>query len=146
MFALLALSSAAFYGAADFLGGIMAKRASTLAIVVVSQFAGLILLLIMLPVLPQALPVRGDFLWGAAAGLTGGVGVALLYRALAVGVMSIVAPTTAVCAVTLPVLVAFVLGERPGALTVAGIAVAIVAIVLVSQRGCCADCLEGLTC
>ena len=96
MFAVLALVSAVCYGAADFLGGLTSKRASTLAIVVLSQFAGLLLLVLMLPLLPAAAPVRADYLWGALAGLTGGVGVALLYRALAIGVMAVVAPTTAV--------------------------------------------------
>jgi len=133
VFAVLALLSAACYGAADFLGGLTAKRASTLAIVVVSQLSGLLLLLIMFPLLPAALPVRGDFLWGALAGLTGGAGVALLYRALAIGVMAIVAPTTAVCAVAIPVLVAVGLGERPSVLAVGGIGLAIVAIGLISQ-------------
>jgi drug/metabolite transporter (DMT)-like permease len=133
VFALLALLSAACYGAADFLGGFTAKRASTISVVVVSQFAGLVLLLIMLPVLPAATPTRTDYAWGAIAGLTGGVGVALLYRALATGVMAVVAPTTAVCAVVIPVLVAVGLGERPGTLTIAGIMLAIVAIALVSQ-------------
>jgi drug/metabolite transporter (DMT)-like permease len=133
MFALLALASAACYGAADFLGGFTSKRANTLAIVVVSQFAGLLLLLVAFPLLPASSPGRMDFVWGAAAGLTGGVGVALLYRALAIGVMAVVAPTTAVCAVIIPVLVAVVLGERPGAVTIGGIVLAIIAITLVSQ-------------
>jgi drug/metabolite transporter (DMT)-like permease len=65
--------------------------------------------------------------------VTGSAGVALLYRALAIGVMAVVAPTTAVCAVALPVLVAVVLGERPGMVRVGGILLAVVAIVLVSQ-------------
>ena len=65
--------------------------------------------------------------------MAGSAGVALLYRALAVGTMSIVAPITAVCAVAVPVLIAFALGERPGVLPVAGIAMAIVAIALVSR-------------
>jgi drug/metabolite transporter (DMT)-like permease len=133
MFALLALASAACYGAADFLGGLTSKRASTLAIVVVSQLAGLGLLVVMFPLLPRASPVGSDYLWGALAGLTGGVGVALLYRALAIGVMAVVAPTTAVCAVVIPVLAAVALGERPGSVTIGGIALAIVAITLVSQ-------------
>jgi len=133
VFAVLALLSAACYGAADFLGGLTAKRASTLAIVVVSQLSGLLLLLLMFPLLPAASPVRADYLWGAFAGLTGGAGVALLYRALAIGVMAIVAPTTAVCAVAIPVLVAIGLGERPSILTVGGIGLAIVAIGLISQ-------------
>jgi drug/metabolite transporter (DMT)-like permease len=133
MFAILALSSALCYGAADVLGGLTAKRAGTLPIVVVSQFAGLALLFFMLPLLPESTPTRADYLWGAAAGLTGGIGVALLYRALAIGVMAVVAPTTAVCAVVIPVLVAVGMGERPGPMTIAGIVLAIVAIALVSQ-------------
>lgn len=133
MFALIALASAVCYGAADFLGGLTAKRANTLAIVVVSQLAGLGLLVLMFPLLPPSAPTRADFLWGAVAGLTGGAGVGLLYRALAIGVMAVVAPTTAVCAVAIPVLVAIGLGERPALVTLGGIALAIVAITLVSQ-------------
>jgi uncharacterized membrane protein len=120
MFAALALASAVCYGAADFLGGFTARRASTLAIVVVSQLSGLGLLLLMLPVLPASAPVQSDYIWGAVAGLTGGTGVALLYRALAIGVMAVVAPTTAVCAVAIPVLAAVVSGERPGPVTIGG--------------------------
>ena len=133
MFAVLALASAACYGAADFLGGFTAKRAGTLAIVVFSQLSGLVLLLVMLPLLPAAAPVKTDYVWGALAGLSGGGGVALLYRALAVGVMAVVAPTTAVCAVAIPVLAALALGEQPRPITMGGIGVAIVAIWLVSQ-------------
>ena len=114
MLYVLALASAALYGAADFLGGLASRRASTIAIVVISQCAGLVALGLMLPFLPASSPVRGDLMWGAAAGLAGGIGVALLYRALAIGSMAIVAPITAVCAVTVPVAVAIALGERPG--------------------------------
>lgn len=102
MFAAFALLSALCYGAADFLGGFTAKRAHTLAIVVLSQLTGLVLLLITVPFLPPAAPGRADVVWGALAGVAGGGGVALLYRALAIGVMSVVAPTTAVCAVVIP--------------------------------------------
>jgi drug/metabolite transporter (DMT)-like permease len=133
MFVVLALASAVCYGAADFLGGLTSKRANTLAIVVLSQLAGLLLLLLAFPLLPASAPSRMDFAWGAMSGLTGGIGVALLYRALAIGVMAVVAPTTAVCAVVIPVVVSVGLGERPGVMTVAGITLAIVAIVLVSQ-------------
>ena len=134
MTALLAsLASAAFYGAADFLGGLASRRANTIAIVVTSQLTGLIVLGLMLPFLPASSPAPNDWLWGTAAGVAGGIGVALLYRALAMGSMALVAPITAVCAVTVPVATAIVLGERPGTGAVAGIALALLAIVLVSQ-------------
>ena len=133
MFFVLALASAVTYGAADFMGGLAARRASTIAVVVLSQAAGLVMIALLLPLLTQAEPSQSDWIWGGVAGLSGGVGVALLYRALAVGVMAVVAPTTAVCAVLVPVAVAIALGERPGTRQTAGIALAIIAIVLVSQ-------------
>jgi uncharacterized membrane protein len=129
----LALASAALYGAADFLGGLASRRASTIAIVLVSQAAGLVPLTLLLFVLPGA-PSGQDFVWGAIAGLAGSVGVALLYRALAIGTMSIVAPTTAVCAVMLPVLMEALRGERLPPMTQGGIGLAVVAIVLVGQQ------------
>jgi drug/metabolite transporter (DMT)-like permease len=131
---LLALGSALLYGAADFAGGLTSRRVGAIPVVVLSQFSGMLLLALLLPVLPPASPTRTDLIWGAAAGLTGGVGVGLLYRALAIGTMAVVAPTTAVCAVAIPVLVAVLLGERPVPLAVAGILLGIVSIVLVSQQ------------
>jgi uncharacterized membrane protein len=131
---LLALASAVLYGAGDFTGGLAARRAGTLPVVVVSQLSGLVLVVLLLPFLPAAEPSRADLLWGAVAGLTGGVGVALLYRALAIGRMAVVAPTTAVCAVVVPVLASYAMGERIGAVPALGIALGIGAIVLVSQQ------------
>ncbi len=131
---LLAIGSAVLYGAADFTGGLTTRRASTIPVVLLSQAAGMLLLALILPLLPHASPSRPDLLWGAAAGLTGGIGVALLYHALAIGRMAVVAPTTAVCAVAIPVVVSVLLGERPVPLAVAGIALGMVSIVLVSQQ------------
>jgi drug/metabolite transporter (DMT)-like permease len=131
---LLAISSAVLYGAADFLGGLAARRTTTIAVVILSQSAGAVLLGVMLPFLPAAEPSASDMAWGSMAGLTGGVGVALLYRALAVGKMAVVAPTTAVCAVVIPVVVVIMFGERPGTRALIGIGLAIIAIILVSQQ------------
>ena len=131
---LLALGSAALYGAADFLGGVASRRASTIAIVLTSQGAGLVLLALLLPLLPAATPSSDDLIWGGAAGFTGGIGIALLYQALAVGTMAVVAPITAVCAVLIPVVAGVLLGERLAPLTMLGMALAVVAIVLVSQQ------------
>src|SRR5688572_23572451 len=110
------------------------RRASTIAVVVWSQAAGLVMLLFVLPLLPGASPSRSDWFWGAVAGLAGSVGVGLLYRALAIGTMAVVAPTTAVCAVVIPVMAGVLAGERLAGWTIAGIVLALVAIVLVSRE------------
>jgi drug/metabolite transporter (DMT)-like permease len=132
----LAVMASIAYGAADFLGGLATKRGSTVfAAVVCSQATGLLLVVLALPLLPPASPTGADLAWGAASGLAGGVGLALLYRGLAIGVMSVVAPVTAVCAVIIPVAVGFALGERPTGAATAGVVLAVVAIVLISQSG-----------
>jgi uncharacterized membrane protein len=130
----LALLSAACYGAADFVGGLTARRTSTLAAVLVSQASGLALLVAAMPFTDVSSPRAHDLTWGAAAGAAGGVGVALLYRALAIGTMAVVAPITALCAVAIPVLAGLLLGERLSAMSGTGIGVALIAIVLVSQQ------------
>ena len=129
----LSLIAAGCYGAADFIGGIATRRAAAIPVVLISQACGLVLVALALPLLPAATPRSADLWWGAIAGLTGGVGVALLYYALSIGTMSVVAPTTAVAAVALPVLTSVALGERPGGLTVVGIVLGVVAIVLISR-------------
>ena len=130
---LLALSSAVFYGSADFIGGLVSRRVAAIAVVLISQAAGLVLVALLIPILPDATPTRADFVWGAVAGVAGGTAVGLLYYALAIGTMSVVAPTTAVAAVAIPVLVSVGLGERPGMLAVLGILLGVGAIVLVGQ-------------
>jgi drug/metabolite transporter (DMT)-like permease len=131
---LLALASAVFYGSADFIGGLATRRFAAIPVVLISQAAGLALVVLIVPALPHASPSWADLAWGGAAGIGGGVGVALLYYALAIGTMSVVAPTTAVCAVAIPVLASVFLGERPHVLSVVGIIVGVAAIVLVSQQ------------
>lgn len=131
----LAVLSSIAYGAADFLGGLATRRSTLFQVLVLSQAAGLVMVLLSLPFLPPASPVAPDFAWGGASGLAGGIGLALLYRGLAIGVMSVVAPVTAVCAVILPVVAGVALGERPTGLAVLGILMAIVAIVLIGRSG-----------
>jgi len=133
MAALLALASAATYGAADFLGGLSSRRAPAVAVTLVSQAAGLAVLLAVVAVLGGS-PTRADLAWGAAAGLAGGVGLLLLYRGLAGGTMSVVAPITAVCAAAVPVAAGLAMGERPSAPALGGVVVALLAIVLVSRE------------
>ena len=130
---ILGLASAFVYGAADFLGGVQTKRSGALAVVVWSQLAGLALLVLALALVADGAARAADLGWGAAAGVGGGAGVALLYRGLAVGRMSVVAPVTAVGAAAIPVAVGVALGERPSVPALAGVGIALLAIALVSS-------------
>ena len=129
----LALAASALWGVGDFLGGVTSRRLATLTVLAVSQFAGL------LGVLLAAVLLGGGFLsWtGAAAavlaGLGGLVGLGGLYRGMAVGAIGVVAPISASAAV-IPVAVGLARGERPSALQLAGIAAALVGVFLVSRE------------
>jgi drug/metabolite transporter (DMT)-like permease len=129
---LLAIASAAVYGGADFLGGLATRRSSIFPVIFVSHLVGLALLLSALPLLPSARPLPADLTWGAAAGLAGAVGIAWLYQGLAAGVMSVVAPVTAVLAVAIPVAFALAWGERPPPSALSGIGLAAVGVTLVA--------------
>ena len=144
MAALLALLSALVYGAGDFAGGLLSRRLPPVAVVWRTAMIGLAGLLV-LALLTTAAEVRpGDLGVGAVGGLVGGVGILLLYRALADGTMSVVAPTTAVLAAMVPVAVGIADGERPGAVALAGIPVALAAIFLLARDPDAAGPAEGM--
>jgi drug/metabolite transporter (DMT)-like permease len=131
---ILALTSAAVYGAADFLGGLASRKTSVFGVVALSQVVGLAALLALLPWLGG--PVDGtDLAWGVAAGVAGASGLVLFFRTLARGVMSVIAPVTAVTSAAVPVLVGLLGGNRIGLWAAAGIALALAAVVLVSAEG-----------
>ncbi len=131
----VALIAAVTYGAGDFLGGIATKRSgSSIGVVALSSLVGLALLVVGLVWLVPADPTVSDFAWGAAGGLAGGAGVTLFYVALATGVMSVVAPVAAVTGALVPVAAGLLLGERPTAMALVGVALAIVAVALLSRE------------
>jgi drug/metabolite transporter (DMT)-like permease len=134
MAALLALVSAVGYGISDFSGGLASRRAPAIAIVLVSNSLTLAIALFAVALLPGSAYHLGDVSWGVAAGTVGVVGVILLYRGLAIGPMSVVAPLTAVLSAIVPVAVGVLRGERPGALALSGVALALPAMVLIGRQ------------
>lgn len=133
MAVLLGLIVAVSYGAGDFFGGLAAKRTPATSVVVWAQLLGLVLLGALMVVAPSGEATTRDLVIGAAAGACGGIGVFLLFRGLAAGRMSVVAPITAVGAAVLPVVWGLATGERPGALVLAGVVAALAAVVLVAR-------------
>jgi drug/metabolite transporter (DMT)-like permease len=80
------------------------------------------------------LPPTGDLMLGAAGGLFGAFGLLMFYRALTVTKMSVAAPVTAVLTAIIPVVAAIALEGVPQLLQFIGMAVAILAIVLISRE------------
>ena len=129
----LGLLAAASWGAGDFGGGITSRRVPVYSVVLVSQATGALLCLVLAVALGQTFPVGSDLLWCAVSGALGAFGITMLYRGLAIGRMGIVAPVTGVLAAVIPVVAGFVTEGIPPPLVLLGIALAVVAVVLVSR-------------
>ncbi|MFE2163839.1 EamA family transporter [Streptomyces sp. NPDC059447] len=129
MTALFALATAVLWGLADFGGGLLTRRIPALTVVVVSQIAAVAVLgAVVLGT--GAWREAGPQLWFAVgAGLVGPVAMLSFYKALALGPMGVVSPLGSL-GVVVPVGAGLLLGERPGPGQFAGIAVAVVGIVL----------------
>lgn len=129
----LSLIAAVGYGLSDFVGGLAARRIAVLRIVIVSYPVGLVGMLALAPVLGGH-PAASSLVYGAVAGLAGGVAILWFYAALAAGPMSVVSPLTALLVAGLPLGFGVLTGERPGPVALVGAGIAVVAVVLVSRQ------------
>jgi drug/metabolite transporter (DMT)-like permease len=132
---LLALAAAVLYGSSDFGGGLAARRLGSLRVSIVGSAVATVLAWAVLILAGGPGPSLRAVAWGLASGLAGGAGTLVLYRGLARGQMSVVGPLSAVGAAVVPVVVGVALGERPTLLSVAGLLVALPAIILVAASG-----------
>lgn len=133
MFAvILALAASLSYGACDFLAGSQARRTSLWTVLIFSQLAGLSLLALVVLARGHALPVE-VLLPALGAGVFTAAASAAGFQALAVGVMSIVSPIVGLYA-AVPVVVGLARGERPSALQLAGIGIALAGVILASRH------------
>jgi drug/metabolite transporter (DMT)-like permease len=129
------LTSALVWGTGDFVGGLATRRATPFQVVTLSGLAAVCLLF------PLAILTGEDVLspqtaiWSLTAGLSGAVGVAVLYRGLSTGASAVVAPTSAVVGAAFPVLVGILTQALPGPADLAGIALGMAGIWLVSYSG-----------
>ncbi|MBM7505830.1 EamA family transporter [Agromyces aurantiacus] len=145
--AALSLTGALVYGAADFLGGLASKRMSAILATAIAAVAGLVVMLIALPLLGGEW-TTADLAWGAVSAVVGALAIVLLYASLAIGPMSILSPLTALMSAITPMLWGTLVGaERFGPLGVWGIGLALLAVVLVGfvpERGAVRPSTRGL--
>ena len=133
MAALLALGGALSWGVGDFLGGLASRRLAVLTVLAVSQAIGLGGVLLWLLAVGDPFPGMVELAPAAAAGVAGLIGLAALYRGLAVGAMGIVAPISAASPIV-PLAVDAARGSVPDALQWLGIAFVLIGIVTLSRE------------
>ena len=130
----LALGAALSWGVSDFVGGVTSRRLPLLWVLFFTQLVGFAV------VIPFALahgtpPFDATAVLAAVLGsLSGLVGIAALYRAIALGVGSIAAPISATGA-ALPVLFGLARGEPTTTLQEIGMACALAGVIAASRTG-----------
>jgi drug/metabolite transporter (DMT)-like permease len=129
----LALGASLSWGLGDFLAGLSSRRQRLLAVLLVSQGAGLASILTVVAVRGEGPPGAEYAVYAALAGLAGTVGIAALYGGLAAGPMSVVAPLSSTSAVV-PLAVGLARGERPAPLQVLGVGLALAGVVLAARE------------
>ncbi|MCU1403788.1 MAG: hypothetical protein JWQ43_91 [Glaciihabitans sp.] len=128
--AILGLSTAVFFGGADFLGGVASRRISPVRVTALSALGGLVIFCVVVPLFGGVWSAAAIG-WGALAGIVACVSVSMLYAALAIGPMSILAPLISVVSAIVPMLTGLLGGERFAAAGYAGLGIALLAVILV---------------
>ncbi len=135
MSVVFAVLCALVWGTADYLGGKASRRAESSVVTLFGQGAGLLAALLVIPIVGDRVPPPADWGYGFLAGAFGAVALLCLYRALATGAMTVVAPIAGVTSAIVPAVWGLAAGDRPSSLALAGLGVAVVSIALVSWGG-----------
>lgn len=130
----LALVCACAYGSSDYLAGVTARRAHYAWVGVFAQGVAVVVVLVA-ALLVGGRVTSGVVGWGVLSGLGAGVGSVALYRGFARGQMSVAGPISGAGSAAIPAAAGLLLGERPSALTMAGVLLALPAVWLIASAG-----------
>jgi drug/metabolite transporter (DMT)-like permease len=128
---LTAMASAVTLGIADFTGGIAGRRSSAPSVAIGIESVGLVAVPLAFVLLPHGWDPQAALLAFAGGGV-GGLGLLAFYRAMSLNLIGVVAPITGFVAAALPVAVGLVGGDRLQIWQLGGIAVGLVALVLIN--------------
>jgi drug/metabolite transporter (DMT)-like permease len=135
----LALASAIGYGSSDFAAGLASRRAGIIQVTLLASLVSTVVVAAAVPFAASHPPSAAALAWGAGAGLGGTAGGLALYFGFRQAAFSVAGPLSAVGAAGFSVLAGLLFGERPTALAMTGIVLALPAIVGVSASAAGAD-------
>ena len=127
------LINALFISVSNVLGGVAARRLPLIIVVAIAGPTTIVIALLIALVIPGT-PSWPGFWIGFVAGLLGGTGLPVAYRAFAIGPAGIAGAVLAVVTTGLLVLVGALAGDAITPLRGAGLALGLVAILLVTYR------------
>ncbi len=129
-----AMAAAVTLGVADFTGGHAGKRTSAPSVAVGVELVGLVAAPVAFLVLPHGWDALAA-LQAFAGGAVGGLGLIAFYRAMSLNLIGVVAPITGFVAAAIPVAVGLIGGDHLSVWQLMGIAIGLVALVLVTGAG-----------
>jgi len=121
------------WGTSDFLGGYCSRRSNAFVFTTIVHATGLLLMFGIATASHSPFPSRTGVAWALAAGLSGGTGLAIFYRALASGRMGLTAPVAAVLSAAIPTVFGMFTEGVPRAVQIAGFVLAAGGIWLISR-------------
>lgn len=130
---LLGVGAATAWGTGDFAGGLAARRVGGMLVTGGAQVVGFLVLLVAVGVVRPAAPDLESIVLGALGGVAGGLGLAALFRGLAMGAMGLVSAISGVGGVLIPLVAGVVLLHTPiQPLQLAGVGCAVAAVAAAS--------------
>src|SRR5215208_806024 len=129
---MLALGASLSWGLADFFGPLKGRTLGAFRVLLVAQLVGVAAIALAVAI-RAAGPHDAAVLLAIPASLSGTLGLYAYYRGMAVGAMSVVAPIAGVSA-AVPVTVGLATGDRPSALQIVGIVLALAGVALASRE------------
>jgi len=123
---LLAVAASIGWGTTGMLAGRASRRLPPLHVAMALEWSGLAMIALVLLVLHPAPGSGGDLLIALGAGVAGALGNVLIYAALSVGAMGLVAPIAASGAAIPVIAFGVAEGDRPTTLAIAGMVLALV--------------------
>ena len=123
---LLAVAASIGWGTTGMLAGRASRRLPPLHVAMALEWSGLAMIALVLLVLHPAPGSGGDLLIALGAGVAGAMGNVLIYAALSVGAMGLVAPIAASGAAIPVIAFGVAEGDRPTSLAIAGMVLALV--------------------
>ena len=131
-------------GASDFVGGWAARRSPFPVVIASTHACGLLSITAFAALRGVPWPSSGSLGWAAGSGVAAFVGLAALYRAMAVGRIGLVAPVSGVVAAAVPVVLTMMAHGLPASGQLVGFGLGMVGIWLIAQSSEAGSGLRGL--
>lgn len=131
--ALYAMGAVCTWGLSDFIGGYAARKFETFFLAALGHLTGAVMVISIALAAHEPFPPVAELRWACAAGVAGGISLAIFYRALSQGSMGVAAPVTAVLSAAIPTAAGVVHEGFPVPSVVAGFVFALIGIWLVSR-------------